>query len=251
MKLVPQGFYQSCPAETTSPASPVAPFRTLGARCWYHTAGWQLGAGRPKAVKQSRRKPCTWARHPPLQQFQLNLDKSPKLMKKAMVFPSFVGLVGNYSILWPSDENNFQKKQKVKPTRGHWKIGYVVHTLFQTKPKILLLANSLPSVSQYIPRCIPLTSHHYAYTYYVYIYMYVCMSHSYPAIIPLLSHDMNIPMNISRKKKKNMILGDFNAETKVHTSPKRQVIFPGMAQLDCWKKPRTWDVSHHQRSYGI
>jgi hypothetical protein len=48
-----------------------------------------------------------------------------------------------------------------------------------------------------------------------------------------------------------MILGDFNAETKVHTSPKRQVIFPGMAQLDCWKKPRTWDVSHHQRSYGI
>ena len=162
MKLVPQGFYQSCPAETTSPASPVAPFRTLGARCWYHTAGWQLGAGRPKAVKQSRRKPCTWARHPPLQQFQLNLDKSPKLMKKAMVFPSFVGLVGNYSILWPSDENNFQKKQKVKPTRGHWKIGYVVHTLFQTKPKILLLANSLPSVSQYILRCIPLTSHHYA-----------------------------------------------------------------------------------------
>lgn len=69
MKLVPQGFYQSSPAETTSPASPVAPFRTLGARCWYHTAGWQLGAGRPKAVKQSRRKPCTWARHPPLQQY--------------------------------------------------------------------------------------------------------------------------------------------------------------------------------------
>ena len=105
-------------------------------------------------------------------------------MKKAMVFPSFAGLVGNYSILWPSDENNFQKKQKVKPTRGHWKIGYVVHTLFQTKPKILLLANSLPSVSQYIPRCIPLTSHHYAYTYYVYIYicMYVC-----PILILLLS----------------------------------------------------------------
>ena len=40
-------------------------------------------------------------------------------------------------------------------------------------------------------------------TMYIYIYMYVCMSHSYPAIIPLLSHDMNIPMNISRKKKKH------------------------------------------------
>ena len=55
-------------------------------------------------------------------------------------------------------------------------------------------------------------------------------------------------MNISGKtKKKHMI----HSATEVHTSPKRHVSFPGMAQLDCWKKPRTWDVLRLVSSYGI